>query len=106
MTTKESDIDTTLAERGERYGEFLSQSAISQDIKFAMRGLDGCPTNWNSLSSDQKESLEMIANKLGRILNGDPNYHDNWHDIAGYSKLVADRLLGNIKKDTALNPFI
>ena len=31
--------------------------------------------------------------KIGRILNGDPNYHDSWHDIVGYSKLTADELL-------------
>lgn len=34
----------------------------------------------------------MIAHKIGRILNGDPNYADSWIDIAGYAKLVADRL--------------
>jgi hypothetical protein len=34
----------------------------------------------------------MIFHKLARIANGDPNYHDSWHDIAGYAKLVADRL--------------
>jgi hypothetical protein len=36
----------------------------------------------------------MIQHKIARILNGDPNYHDSWHDIGGYSKLVADRLIG------------
>jgi hypothetical protein len=34
----------------------------------------------------------MIAHKIGRILNGDPNYADSWIDIAGYAQLVADRL--------------
>lgn len=34
----------------------------------------------------------MVAHKIGRILNGDPNYHDSWHDIIGYTKLVADEL--------------
>ena len=24
--------------------------------------------------------------------NGDPNYADSWHDIAGYAKLVEDRI--------------
>ena len=28
-----------------------------------------------------------------RIVNGDPHYHDSWHDIVGYAKLVADRLV-------------
>jgi len=30
----------------------------------------------------------MIFCKIARILNGDPNLIDNWHDIAGYAKLV------------------
>ena len=34
----------------------------------------------------------MIFHKIGRIVNGDPNYADSWHDIAGYAKLVEDRL--------------
>jgi hypothetical protein len=42
----------------------------------------------------QREALEMIAHKIARIINGDPNYADSWVDIAGYAKLVADRLGG------------
>ena len=34
----------------------------------------------------------MIAHKLGRIVNGDPYYADSYIDIAGYAKLVGDRL--------------
>ena len=48
--------------------------------------------NWSKLAPDQRESLEMVAHKIGRILNGDPDYHDSWRDIVGYAKLVADRL--------------
>ena len=48
--------------------------------------------NWAALSDDKKEALEMVAHKIGRILNGDPEYHDSWHDIIGYTKLVADTL--------------
>ena len=40
----------------------------------------------------QREALEMIASKLARILNGDNNYADSYHDIGGYSKLVEDDL--------------
>jgi len=36
----------------------------------------------------------MNAHKIGRILNGDPNWSDSWHDIAGYAQLVANRLNG------------
>jgi hypothetical protein len=36
----------------------------------------------------------MICHKLGRIAAGDIDYADSWHDIAGYAKLVEDRLNG------------
>lgn len=81
-------IDQTLAERGQRYGEFIHHASIAQGIKCEMR----MGANWDAMADDQREALEMIALKIGRILNGDPNYHDSWHDIVGYAKLVADRL--------------
>ena len=46
------------------------------------------------MQPDQKEALFMIAHKIGRIINGDPDYADSWIDIAGYAKLVGDRLNG------------
>lgn len=36
----------------------------------------------------------MIVHKIGRILNGDPNYADSWHDIAGYATLIDQQLTG------------
>ncbi len=80
-------IDSTLAERASRYGSFTGHAKITQDIKRSM-----AQGNWPRLADDQKECLEMLAHKIGRILNGDPDYHDSWHDLVGYSKLVADRL--------------
>jgi hypothetical protein len=53
--------------------------------------------NWEKLDDDMREAFHIIANKMGRILNGDPSFHDSWHDIVGYAKLVADRLLGDEK---------
>lgn len=88
MTT-ESNIDQTLAERGQRYGEFDEHARITQNIKRAM--IDS--PNWTKLSDDKKEALDMVAHKIGRILNGDPEYHDSWHDLVGYAKLVADALI-------------
>lgn len=29
----------------------------------------------------------MIVHKIGRILNGGPNYADSWHNIAGYAAM-------------------
>ena len=88
MSATLNDIDTTLVERGHRYGVYAETARIAQAIKRAMAD----SPNWQSLSDDMRETLEMIANKTGRILNGDPRYHDSWHDIVGYTKLVADRL--------------
>jgi len=84
-------IQNTLEERGNKYGPFTGHARITQNIKEVM----SCGTNWHTLSCDKKESLEMIAHKIGRILNGDPNYADSWVDIAGYAQLVVNNLNGN-----------
>jgi hypothetical protein len=83
-----TDIHDTLNERGKRYGAFDEHARITQKIKRTI--FANCR---DLLSDDQTEALEMIAHKLGRIVNGDPNYADSWVDIAGYATLVADRLL-------------
>ena len=79
-----TSIEKVLEERGKRYGEFVDHAFITQNIKRAMVN----SPNWKCLSADMKEALEMIAHKIGRILNGDPNYADSWTDIVGYAKLV------------------
>ena len=84
------NITAVLAERGSRYGAFKGHAAITQGLKAVM-------FNFRSdleLAADQREALEMIAHKIGRIINGDPDYVDSWTDIAGYALLVADRLQG------------
>lgn len=93
MTT---DVDATLAERGSRYGKFKDHAKITQELKQAIfRHLD--TVSKVELSDDQQEAIEMICHKIGRIVNGDPDYADSWIDIAGYAKLVADRLQGDPK---------
>lgn len=102
---EEQTLDNVLDERGSRYGKFDGHSMISQTLKLVMQGgaksLDNkgeivqVETNWHTLSPSQKEALEMIVHKMGRILNGDPTYDDSWVDIAGYSQLVVDELRGN-----------
>jgi hypothetical protein len=79
-----SNIDTILTERGTRYGKFSTHAEITQRLKAEMRETP----NWEHLSHAQREALEMVAHKLGRILNGDPNYKDSWTDIIGYVRLV------------------
>jgi hypothetical protein len=83
-------VEETLVERGTRYGAFDQHARITQNIKAAMAD----SRNWQRLSDDQREALEMVAHKVGRILNGDPDYADSWHDISGYVQLVERRLAG------------
>jgi hypothetical protein len=40
-----------------------------------------------------RESLDMISNKIARIVNGNPSEPDHWIDIAGYATLIANRLI-------------
>ncbi len=86
MTT---DITTTLEERGTRYGIFSAHAKVTQELKRVI-----CTHQRRTLADDQQEALDMICHKIGRIVNGDPDYADSWHDIAGYAQLVADRLNG------------
>ena len=83
-------LTDTLTERGKRYGKFKDHANVTQQLKTVMFGFNPSLR----LENDQREALEMIAHKLGRIINGDPDYADSWHDIAGYAQLVADRLNG------------
>ena len=83
-----TDLTVTLAERGARYGKFEDHAVIAQGLKDQMWATEG----WSRLAPDQRQALEVIQDKVARILNGDPDYTDNWHDIAGYSRLVEDRL--------------
>lgn len=90
--TESGDIVATLTERGKRYGKFKDHADVTQKLKFILRTHMG--SNYDRMEPDQIEALEMICHKLGRIANGDPNYADSWVDIAGYAKLVSDRLEG------------
>ena len=83
-------IDATLAERGHKYGKFKDHAAITYKLKNVLRA--HALEHGKSFAFDQAEALDMICHKLGRIVNGDPDYADSWVDIAGYAKLVADRL--------------
>lgn len=86
-------VAATLAERGSRYGKFTDHADVTQRLKAVMQHP---AANWAKLADDQKEALEMIAHKIGRILSGDNNYADSWHDIAGYASLVDNRLAGRV----------
>ncbi len=85
-------IVAILTERGDRYGKFSGHAKVTQDIKRAMS--EHARLHNKTFTDSQWESLEMIAHKIGRIVNGDPDHVDSWVDIAGYAQLVADELQG------------
>jgi len=82
------DIEATLGERQKTYGDFSDVAHRAQVIKSAMRASKG----WNRLTSCHREALEMIANKLARMLEGDAMHVDTAHDIAGYAQLIVKYL--------------
>ena len=88
-----SDVEELITERGSRYGKFKDGAEIMQELKDVMREVDG----WHNLTPSQREALDMIQHKIGRILNGDPTYDDSWKDIAGYATLIVNELNGEIK---------
>ncbi|WYD62195.1 hypothetical protein [Salmonella phage gmqsjt-1] len=86
-------VEQLITERGSRYGKFKDGAEIMQELKDVMREVDG----WRNLTANQREALDMIQHKIGRILNGDPTYDDSWKDIAGYATLIVNELNGEIK---------
>ena len=77
-----------LEERGARYGSFKNKSKIAQEIKKSMQS----GPSYKGMSDDKKQAMEMFANKIARIVNGDPDYDDSWQDICGYSQLIINDL--------------
>jgi hypothetical protein len=86
-----TDVAATLAARGNRYGAFTGHAQVTQQLKAVI--VHSLHERNKMLDYDMLEALDMICHKIGRIVNGDPAYADSWHDIAGYAKLVDDRLV-------------
>ena len=77
-------VEETLTQRKSQYGEYSEQAKLSQTLKDVFRLNEG----YKRLNPAQRESIDMICNKLARIINGNPNIADSWHDIAGYAELI------------------
>lgn len=100
MTT----LDKTLQVRGKHYegpGGYTETASTSQILKNIFRG----SPNWDrgNLTPAQRESLDMIANKLARILNGNAQHADSWHDLAGYATLAEKACYGITKPELLLH---
>ena len=73
-----------IAARTKTHGGFDHVAHFTDTVKLAMRGTP----NWHpALNAAQREALDCIAMKLGRILAGDPNHPDHIDDVIGYATL-------------------
>lgn len=84
-----TSVEEILTQRQKTHGPYKEHARVTQTIKSLMHS-EG---NWKILTVCQRETLDMIAHKIGRILSGDPNVQDHWDDIAGYSTLVSKNIV-------------
>ena len=92
MEPDETDVGAVLDSRAKDYGKFIEGAEIMQMLKRLVHNY--IEDRGTPLAFDQREAIDMIIHKLGRIINGNPDKVDHWVDIAGYATLVADRLQG------------
>ena len=90
-----TDVDAILDARADQYGSFMQSADVAIKIKGVMH--NAIARNDLHMFPDQLLALDMIAVKISRILTGNPSHVDSWVDIAGYAKLVSDRLQGNVR---------
>lgn len=81
-------MKNVIVERGTTHGAFAENAELVQTLKYDIKHT----LNWDHLEPYQKETLEMIVHKFGRILTGDHKFVDSWRDIAGYTQLVINEL--------------
>ena len=85
---EDKKLATVLSARRDKYGPFIKNATISQDLKEILHK----SANWGAMPPDMKEALHMIVHKISRIVEGDFEYDDSWIDISGYSTRVVERL--------------
>lgn len=85
------NTEELLADRRKTHGDYHAHASYTQDIKRVIRKAEQERTMRGDmpLIDTEREALEMIAHKIGRILAGKSDFKDHWDDIAGYAQLVA-----------------
>ena len=82
-----SDTQQTLNERQSQYGDFKDVAGMTQELLAVMEQY-----GYSDMPKPHKEALHMICSKMARIVNGDHNHLDSWHDIGGYAKLIENNI--------------
>lgn len=96
------EIDALLDERQKTHGDF----SVHADVTQYMKDLFRFQPNWQKLTPAMKESLDMIAHKVGRIMAGSATHNDHWDDIAGYARLVSLRITEARQKRVKGRPVV
>jgi hypothetical protein len=71
--------------RRETHGDWHRTAHVAQGLKAQLHHY--LRQQVPLLTDGQVEALDMILVKIARIVSGDPNHPDHWHDIAGYAEL-------------------
>ena len=82
-------VTQMLNERGTKHGNWEDNSRASRSFKIVIdeEAKRRVQRGQTPLTDSQREALEMIAHKMGRIIAGEASYYDHWDDIMGYAKL-------------------
>jgi hypothetical protein len=92
MNNTMTDTSELLAEREKTHGRFADQARAAGRLKDVIteecfqRDVRGQP----ALSAQQREALDMIASKIGRIMAGDATHQDHILDMISYATLFAE----------------
>ncbi len=85
-----TSTEQLVADRRETHGRYDDHARITQTFKMLMEQelAERSQRGQAMLSYTQKESLDMILHKIGRIIAGEASFPDHWDDIAGYAKIA------------------
>ena len=89
-----------LNERQKTHGDYREVAIIAQMFREIMRGTTG----WQRMNDAQREALDSMASKFGRLGSGDPHFRDHWDDVAGYATLAStqcDSSIRTVEQDIA-----
>ena len=77
--------ENILMERQNTHGDYKEVAEMAQLFRKLMRKTVG----WTDMNDAQREALDSMATKLGRIGSGNPHFRDHWDDLAGYATLAS-----------------
>lgn len=90
------DLEQTLLDRGTTHGGFEDVASIALTLQRTAR-----MAKENGIyepSKTEEYALDMIFNKIARIIAGNSSFADHWTDIAGYAILGRDSVAADNNK--------